>query len=207
MPSLLVGNLLAGRNRLPPGLALGHIGIIAGGVGAIVPSLPGVGARAVAIVGIVAVVAGARIVAVIPVVGVVAVKAVIVVGKAVTPPIWGIDSYEPAAEMPGTRVGAAAVNPAIAVKSPPIMSGIGRLWVNHSRSTKQHRRGCPEGRSDSLPGTEVITLMHRPILPKRVWTRLPQANRGNRRLSTRLRWISLSYPAADVQCADEPTRH
>ena len=81
MPSLLVGNLLAGRNRLPPGLALGHIGMIAGGVGAIVPGPPGVGARAVAIIGIVAVIAGARIVAVIPVIGVVAVIAVIVVGK------------------------------------------------------------------------------------------------------------------------------
>jgi hypothetical protein len=46
-----------------PGVELCHIGIVAGGVGAIVPGLPGVGVRAVAIVGIVAVIASAGIVA------------------------------------------------------------------------------------------------------------------------------------------------
>jgi len=45
--------------------------IIASGVGAIVPGLPGVGLRAIAILRIVAVIAGAGIVAVIPMVGIV----------------------------------------------------------------------------------------------------------------------------------------
>src|SRR5215831_12687788 len=92
---------LARRDRLPPGLALCHIGIVAGRIGAIVPGLPDVGVRAVAIFGIVAVIAGTGIEAVVSVVGVVAVIAVIVVGIAVTPPKWGIDHSQPAAEMPG----------------------------------------------------------------------------------------------------------
>jgi hypothetical protein len=62
--------------------------------------------RTLAIVGIVAVIAGAGIVGVIPAIGVVVI-AVIEVGIAVTPPIWSIDPYEPAAEMPRARVGSA----------------------------------------------------------------------------------------------------
>ena len=135
---------LARRNRLPPDLALCHIGIVAGGVRAIVPGLPGIRARTVTIVGIVAVIAGAGIVTVIPAIGVIAEIAVIVVGIAVTPPIWGIDSYEPAVEMPRAKVGPAGVKPAAtAVNSPPVMSGIGHLWVNDSGSQKQYCRGTP----------------------------------------------------------------
>src|SRR5438045_9493333 len=122
-----------------------------------IPGLRGVGVRAVAIVGIVAVIAGAGIVAVIPVIGVIA---VIVVGIAVTPPKWGIDPSEPAAGMPRARVGPAPVkSAATAVKSPPVMSGIGHLWVNDSGSKKQYRRrGTPESPSDGLPVTVISSL-------------------------------------------------
>src|SRR5215472_2986009 len=124
--------------------------------------------RAVAIVGIVAVIAGAWIVAVIPVIGVVAVIAVIVEAIAVSPPIWGVDHSESAAEMPRTRMGPAAVKPtAIPVKSPPVMSGIGHRWMNDSGSKKQYRRGTPERSPNGLPGSVINRLIHRPIPPNR----------------------------------------
>src|SRR5207248_2000916 len=168
----------ARRNRLPPGLAVCHIGIVAGGVGAIVPGLADVWVRAVTRVGIVAVIAGAGIVPIVPVIGVVAAVIPITVGIAVTPPIWGIDLSEPAAKMPKAMVGLAAVKPAtIAVKSPSVMSRIGHLWVNDSRSKKQHRRGTPEGPSDGLPGTVIDSLIHQPTLrePCRRSLRQPRA--------------------------------
>src|SRR5215472_5769872 len=73
---------------LPHGVAVCHRWIIAGGAGAIVPGLSGVGVgrRAVARVGIVAVIAGAGIVAVIPMVGIVAVVVEGKEGIAITPP-------------------------------------------------------------------------------------------------------------------------
>jgi len=74
---------------LPHGVAVCHRWIIASGVGAIVPSLPSVGLRAVARVAIVAVIAGAGIVVVIPMVGIVAVISVAKVGIegiGITPP-------------------------------------------------------------------------------------------------------------------------
>src|SRR6516162_5814049 len=93
------------RTVLPHGVAVCHRWIIASGVGAIVPGLPGVGLRAVAIVGIVAVIAGAGIVAVIPMVGIVAVIPVVVEGIegiAITPPKRWVDASEPehGGEMP-----------------------------------------------------------------------------------------------------------
>src|SRR5215831_13510679 len=77
---------------LPRGVAVCHMWIIASRAGAIVPSLSGVGVglRAVARVGIVAVIAGAGIVAVIPMVGIVAVVVEGNEGIAITPPKrWG----------------------------------------------------------------------------------------------------------------------
>src|SRR6516164_10493190 len=73
---------------LPHGVAVCYRWIIAGGPGAIVPSLSGVGVgpKAVARVGIVAVIAGAGIVAVIPMVGIVAVVIEGKEGIAITPP-------------------------------------------------------------------------------------------------------------------------
>ena len=66
-----------------------HRWIIASRVGAIVPGLPGVGLRAIARVGIVAVIVGAGIVVVIPMVGIVAIISVAKVGIegiGITPP-------------------------------------------------------------------------------------------------------------------------
>src|SRR5215469_2033915 len=85
---------------LPHGVAVCHRWIIASGVGAVVPSLSGVGVglRAVARVGVVAVIAGAGIVAVIPMVGIVAVIPVLVEGIegiAITPPKRWVDASEP----------------------------------------------------------------------------------------------------------------
>src|SRR5215472_10343601 len=93
---------LARRNRLPTALALCHIRIIARGVGAIVPGLPGIGPRAVAIVGAGAVIAAGRIVTVIPVIGIVPVipKA----GVGIPPaPLMRAES-KPTAEMLGAMV-------------------------------------------------------------------------------------------------------
>src|SRR5215472_2770407 len=91
---------------LPRGVAVCHRWIIASGVRAIVPGLPGVGLRAVARVGIFAVITGAGIVAVIPMVGIVAVIPVVegIEGIAITPPKWWVDASEPkhGAEMPKT---------------------------------------------------------------------------------------------------------
>src|SRR5215831_6394393 len=97
---------LARRNRLPAAIALCHIRIIAGGVGAIVPGLPGVGPRAVAIVGAGAVIAAGRIVTVIPVIGIVPIIPIVEVGITVAPPIRRINPSEPepAAEMLGAMV-------------------------------------------------------------------------------------------------------
>ena len=70
--------------------------------------------------------------------------------------------------MPRTRMGPAAVKPtAIPVKSPPVMSGIGRRWVNASGSKKQYRRGTAEGPSDGLPGTVISNLTHQRSLRNR----------------------------------------
>src|SRR5215469_159438 len=114
---------LARWNRLPAGVALCHIRIIAGGVGAIVPGLSDTGPRAVAIVRIVAVITGAGILAVIPIVRIVSVIPIIVVGKAVTPPIRRVDPSEPepAAEMPKAMVEPAAMKPT-AVKAAAVES-------------------------------------------------------------------------------------
>src|SRR5215472_16415498 len=84
---------LARRNRLPTALALCHIRIIAGGVGAIVPGLPGVGPRAVAIVGAGPVIAAGRIVTVILVIGIVPV--ITIVGITVAPPVRRKNPAEP----------------------------------------------------------------------------------------------------------------
>ena len=65
-------------------------------------------------------------------------------------------------------MGPAAVKPtAIPVKSPPVMSGIGYLWVNNSDSKKQYCRGSPEGPSNGSPGIVISRLIHRPISPNR----------------------------------------
>jgi hypothetical protein len=147
---------LARRNRLPAGIAVCHIRIIARGVGAIIPGLPGVGPRAIAIVGTGAIIAAAGIVAVMPIVGIVAVIPEVVIGIAVTPPIRRVDPSEPepAAEMPKAMVGPAAMKPGAvkaaavepgkpaAVKAPTpavnppaaiaAVSRIGRRWLNNS---------------------------------------------------------------------------
>src|SRR5215468_8876806 len=81
-----------GRTALPHGVAVCHRWIIASGIGAIVPGPPGVGLRAVAIVGTVVVIAGAGIVAVIPMVGIVVVIPVVVEGIAITPPKRWVDA-------------------------------------------------------------------------------------------------------------------
>ena len=143
-----------------------HIRIITGGVGAIIPGLPGVGSRAVTIGGMVAVIAGARIVAGISIAGIVAVitgagivagifmvriVAVIPVGVgiAVTPPIRRVypSDPEPAMEMPKTMVEPATVEtPFIAMKTPAsaaAMSGIDRLWLNNSGGKQEYRCGTP----------------------------------------------------------------
>src|SRR5215469_4699731 len=122
--------------ELPHGVAVCHRWIIASGVGAIIPGLPSVGLRAVAMVGRVAVIAGAGIVAVIPMVGIVAVIPVVVEGKegiAITPPKRWVDTSEPehGAEMPK-----AMVKPA-AVKSSTAIIGIGHLWLNNGDSKEQ----------------------------------------------------------------------
>src|SRR6516162_2020583 len=98
--------------------------------GAIVPSLAGVGVgpKAVARVGIVAVIAGAGIVAVIPMVGIVAVVIEGKEGIAITPPKrWWEDASEPehGAEMPKAMVGPAAI------------IGIGHLWLDNGGSKQQ----------------------------------------------------------------------
>src|SRR6516165_5908597 len=119
-----------GGTVLPHGVAVCHRWIIASGVGAIVPGLPGVGLRAIAILGIVAVIAGAGIVAVIPMVGIVAVIPVIgkgIEGIAITPPKRWEDASEPenGAEMPKAMVEPAAVKPSTpAVKSPAATAAI-----------------------------------------------------------------------------------
>src|SRR6516162_3500307 len=119
------------RTVLPHGVAVCHRWIIASGVGAIVPGLPGVGVglRAVARAGIVAVIGGAGVVVVIPMVGI----PVVVEGKegiAITPPKkrWE-DASEPehGAEMPKAMVGPAAI------------IGIGHLWLSNGDSKQQ---GC-----------------------------------------------------------------
>jgi hypothetical protein len=105
--------------------------IIASGVGAIVPGLPGVGLRAVARVRVVAVIAGTGIVVVIPTVGIAAVIPVVVEGKegiTITPPKkrWeGASETEHGAEMPKAMVGPAAI------------IGIGYLWMYNSASKQQ----------------------------------------------------------------------
>src|SRR5215831_1503873 len=106
---------------LSHGVAVCHRWIIASGVGAIVPGPPVAGLRAVAIVGMVAVIAGAGIVAVIPMVRIVVVIPVVVEGIAITPLKRWVDSSEPehGAEMPKAVVEPAAMKPsASAVKSP-----------------------------------------------------------------------------------------
>ena len=120
-----------------------HRWIIASGVGAIVPSLPRVGLRAVARAGIVAVIAGAGIVAVMPMVGIVTVIPVVVEGIegiegiAITPPERWVDAseLEHGAEMPKAMVEPAAVKPSTpAVKSPAATAaiiGIGHLWLDN----------------------------------------------------------------------------
>src|SRR5215469_8298673 len=131
---------------MPHGVAVGHRWIIASGVGAIVPGLPGVGLRAVARVGIVAVIARAGIVTVILMVGIVAVIPVVVErieGVAITPPKRWVDASEPerGAEMPKATVEPAAVKPSTPpVKSPAATAaiiGIGHLWLNNSGSKQQ----------------------------------------------------------------------
>src|SRR6516225_9442584 len=113
---------------LPHGVAMCHRWIIASRVGAIVPGLPGVGLRAIARVGIVAVIAGAGIVAVIPMVGIVTVIPVVVEGIAKKPPIRCVDAAEPerGAEMPKAMVEPAAMQCSAvepAVKSPAAIIG------------------------------------------------------------------------------------
>jgi hypothetical protein len=117
--------------------------IIASGVGAIVPSLPSVGLRAIARVGIVAVIARAGIVPVIPTVGIVAIvrEGIERIERiAITPPKRWVDAFEPehGAEMPRAMVQPAAVKPSTpAVKSPAATTGIvgiGYLWLNNGGS-------------------------------------------------------------------------
>src|SRR6516165_4415768 len=116
---------------LPHDVAVCHRWIIARGVGAIVPGLPGAGLRAVAIVGIVAVIAGAGIVAVIPMVGIVAVIPVVVEGIegiAKIPPKRWEDASE--AEH-GAKMTKAMVEPAAAI------IGIGHLLLDNGSSKQQ----------------------------------------------------------------------
>src|SRR5215472_12326801 len=152
---------LARRNRLPTALALCHIRIIASGVGAIVPGLPGVGPRAVAIIGAGAVIAAGRIVTVIPVIGIVPIIPEVEVGIARAPPVRRINPSEPepAAEMlratvelgtmkrapvavkltamePGNRAGA---RPTTTMKPPASISGTGGLWLRNNGSKQQRR--------------------------------------------------------------------
>src|ERR1700730_17054812 len=95
---------------LPAGIALGHVRVIAGGVGAIIPGLRRVGLT-VFIVGLAVIVAVIRIVA------------VIVVGVAVIPPVRRVNptkpAAEPTAETPEAMVEPASMKPA-AVKSAPM---------------------------------------------------------------------------------------
>ena len=80
---------------------------------------------------------------------------------------WRRDRSRNTGDRRRARVEPAAVkSAATAMKSPPVMSGIGHLWVNDSGSKKQYRRDTPESPSGGLPGTVISGLIHRPILPK-----------------------------------------
>src|SRR5215472_15174940 len=171
----------ARRNRLPTGIALRHVGVIAGGVGAVIPNRAGIGlgVPGIAIIGIVTVVVIVRV-AIIPQVGHVdpsdadgnsgaeaavkraAVKSVPVERAAVK------RAAVKSAPLCSATVKHAAVKPtAASVKAPATTTAVCRVGcrqLERRGSKQQNSYGNCEGPAD-LPGSITRSLSHRSLLP------------------------------------------
>src|SRR5215472_3695610 len=182
----------ARRNRLPTGIALRHVGVIAGGVGAVIPNRAGIGlgVPGIAIIGIVTVVVIVRV-AIIPQVGHVdpsdadgnsgteaavkraAVKSVPVERAAVKSAPLCSATVKPAAvksaPLCSATVKHAAVKPAAAsVKAPATTTAVCRVGcrqLERRGSKQQNSYGNCEGPADLPPGSITRSLSHRSLLP------------------------------------------
>ena len=143
-----------GRNWLPAGVALGHIGVIAGRIGAVIPGLGGVGLGVI----------------IIPVVRVITPprsyerateeKSAIAKSIVVEPVIVKSIGAEPAAVKSGksaTMKAAAHIAKADAVKStapttPVMRPGMGEIWLDQHATA--YERGCGY-QSLSYPGPDT----------------------------------------------------